>query len=154
MFDYKNVKIALAKFIEQYVGISAGQIYRAPPVITDITAYPAVIIRSANSRQVEVGGLTANEYSILIGLMTRGSTSQVASDELDDLLQTLDSQIATQRQAGLDALLATSGSRWHMFTRLDQQTDFDNAVQDDVGMVVYGVTATVRIQELMPLTTG
>lgn len=154
MFDYKNVKVALADFIQQYVGIPAGQIYRAPPIITDITAYPAVIIRSANSRQVDVGGITANEYSILIGLMTRGATSQIASDELDDLLQVLDTQIATQRQYGLSAALATNGSRWHTFTRLEQQTDFDNAVQDDVGMVVYGVTATVRIQELMPLTTG
>lgn len=154
MFEYKNVKRALAKFIETYLSIPGGQVFRAPPIITEITKYPAFIIRSANSTQVEIGGLTGNEYTILVGIMTRGETSQIASDELDDLLQTLDTQIATQRQAGLDSTLATGGSRWHMFTRLGQPTDFDNAVQDDVGMVVYGVTATVKIQELMPLTTG
>ena len=79
-FEYKLVKQALKAFIQTTMGIPGGQIYTAPPKQTDITVYPAFIIRSATAVQRMVGedGPTKVEYT----LSERGKTLMTVLDQL------------------------------------------------------------------------
>lgn len=155
MNEYKQVKIALRDFLVSALGFSDEQVFRAPPKPTDINVYPIVIIRSATARKIMLNsnGPSLNEFQLMLGVMTRAQTSLEASDELDDLLKLLDTQIASQGVSGLSSSGLTD-SRWYNFTRLDQQTSFDNAVQEDVGWIVYGATVGVAIAELTPALSG
>ena len=149
MNEYKNVKIALRNFVMARLSLGGDQVFRAPPKATSITHYPAVIIRSATVAKIPINGdgPTVNQFNLVVGILTRAATSEAASDELDDLLQLLDTKIASPGVTGLDASLATGGSMWHNMTRIGQTTTFDNTIEDNVGMVVYGATVGVAILE-------
>ena len=146
MNEYRKAKQVMRQFCLDHLGLSGNQVSRAPPRATDITDYPVVIIRSATSTKVPLGGVEANNFTLLLGILTRGATAEIASDELDDLLQSLDNKIAEQTWKALDKS-GMGGSRWTDFTRLGQATTFDNAVEEDTGLVTYGATAAVLIQE-------
>jgi len=153
MNQYKNVKVALRNFLMEKLSLTGEQVFRAPPKPTSITHYPAIIIRSAQTQKINEDGPIKNDHRILLGIMTRGRDPTVVSDELDDLLQSLDNAVSQYGARGLDANLAEN-SRWTEFTRANEPTDFNNVVQDDVGYVVYGVTAGIRIREVLPTDLG
>ena len=150
--NYKGVKIALHDFIVARVGIPDAQVYRAPPLPTEIMQYPIAILRSATSQKVTIGeyGVGKNRYSLLVAFMTRATVSQTASDELDDFLQVFDNAIATYGARDLNSAYG----QWHLMTRLDQATTFDNPIQDDVGWITYGATAGVLIEEKLSQDEG
>lgn len=154
-FEYKLVKQALKAFIQTTMGIPGGQIYTAPPKQTDITVYPAFIIRSATAVQRMVGedGPTKVEYTLLLGIYTRAATSLAASDELDDHLKAFDTAVAATNIAGLPATGLTD-SRWSDMGRLDQSTDFMDAYADTPGTVVYEARVAVVITEQTPYMVG
>ena len=153
MNEYRKVKEVMKQFVLDHLGLNGNQVFRAPPRATDITDYPVIIIRSATSQKVPVGGVEANNFTLLLGILTRGATAEIASDELDDLLKLLDNQIVEVGEQGLDKE-GMGGSRWSDFTRLGQTTTFDNAVEEDTGLVTYGATAAVLIQELTTTLVG
>jgi len=99
--NYKGVKQALKAFLIARVNtgtpLADDQVFRAPPIPTEIMRYPIAIIRSATSQKTTIGeyGVGKNKYSLLVAFVTRGNTSQAASDELDDFLQVFDNAIAT-----------------------------------------------------------
>jgi hypothetical protein len=151
--NYKNVKIALKRFLVANVGLDDSQVFRAPPDPDEISKFPVIVIRSATALKTGEGALY-NDFQILLGVMTRGQgNTEVVSDELDDLLQLLDTKIEELGAKGLDASLAGTG-RWSLFTRVDQQTQFDNIIEDDSGWVVYGARAGVLIREQLPVMSG
>lgn len=152
MSQYKNVKIALRKFLVENMGLDGSQIFRAPPKPTSITKFPAIIIRSATTTKIGEGPIY-NDHSIILGIMTRGGSSETISDEIDDLLALLDQKIHELGVTGLDQTLASPG-RWNLFSRVDQQTQFDNIVEEDVGTVVYGARAGVLIREQLNRMSG
>lgn len=145
MNEYRLVKIALREYLMQYMNLAGNQVFRAPPRPTDVTQYPVIIVRSATASKEDLAGGTGNTYNLVLGILTRAQTAEAASDELDDLLQQLDNVFATH---GPESLTAPTDARWFRLTRLGQQTTFDNAVQDDVGWIVYGATAGVQVVEL------
>lgn len=154
-FEYKLVKSALKEYLKFHLSLDDSQVFRAPPRPTEINLYPAVIIRSATAVHEMVGddGPTRVSYTLLVGLMTRNASSQGASDDLDDLLKLMDTKIAEMGLSGFPSTGLTN-SRWAGITRLAKQTQFDNVIQDDVGMVVYGVSAGVEVQEQTPYMDG
>lgn len=153
MNEYKKVKEVMRQFVLDHLGLGGNQVFRAPPRATDITDYPVVIIRSATSQKVPLGGVEANNFTLLLGILTRGTTAEIASDELDGLLKTLDNKMVEVTWRGLDKS-DMGDSRWTDFTRLGQTTTFDNAVEEDTGLVTYGATAAVLIQEATTTRVG
>ncbi len=153
-FEYALVKRALKEYLMSKLNLNGNQVYTAPPKQTDIAEYPAVIIRSATAVHQMVGddGPTKVVYTLLVGITTKAETSQGASDDLDALLKALDTAIAVSGLQGFPSTGLTN-SRWAGITRLNQQTQFDNALVDQ-GWVVYGVTAGVEIQEQTPYMDG
>lgn len=151
MNEYKNVKIALRKFLMERLALNGNQVFRAPPEATSVNEFPAIIIRSATALKEDVGA-TQNSYRLLLGLVTRAETAEAASDELDDLLKSLDNAIATYGVKGLDSTLA-NGGRWVQFTRLGQETVFDNPI-NELSWIVYGATAGVLVVEVTSQTQG
>lgn len=158
MNEYKNVKVALRNFIllrlAEYFP-SGGQVFRALPRRTDVQQYPVAYIRNAVANKIMLGddGPTVNDFVLTVRFATRAASSEAASDQLDAILQAFDAAIATYAEKGLDASLAVS-SRWLDFSRLNLDTTFDNAMEDALGLVVYGCVAPVRIQELTTQLQG
>jgi hypothetical protein len=155
MNEYSGVKKALRQFIIDKLGISGNQVFRYPVKPTEVGTYPIFVIRSAQTSKVssDETGRTENQHRIVVGIMTRGNSMETISDELDSLLQSFDNAIVTYGVGGLDRTLA-SDSRWLEFTRIGENTEFDNAVEDEQGWVVFGATAGVRIREALPTTGG
>ena len=154
MNEYKESKVVLKKFLQEKMSLADGQVFRAPPKVTDINLYPIIVIRSATSRKtVADSGFTKNDYNILVGIYTRAETSLDASDELDGMIKQLDNAVKTYGAAGLDATNLID-SRWEDFTRLEENTTYADSVADDLGWVVYGVSLGVRIREAMSSMTG
>lgn len=142
-FEYAGVKQALKRWaiasLPQW--FNDHRVWTYSPRLQELSEFPALIVRAARSVPTVPGAIQV-DYTLDVGLVTRNASSKAASEQLDALLKDFDTAWADESN-----VLDSSLGNWARRTQEGLPTEFDPAIEDAFGLIVYVASKQIRITE-------